>query len=285
MLKQRIITALVLLAIVLPVVFASSAWPFFVLAAIALACAMWEWAQLNQAGHKQALVWAAVFLMLCGLLGGSVVNSSIAPLVWWSALVAWGIGASLMLRWGLAHWAGQAPWLRNGIGLGLLLVAWLAVCQARQLGVNFLLSTLVLVWAADIGAYFAGRAFGQRLFKNKLAPTISPGKSREGVLGGFVLVLVIAWAWIQFDAQHLGAPISLFTTLMGRGWSVGLLSLALMVALSVAGDLLESLVKRVAGAKDSSHLLPGHGGVLDRFDALLPTLPAALALQTWMNLS
>jgi phosphatidate cytidylyltransferase len=150
------------------------------------------------------------------------------------------------------------------------------LANARAVGVNFLLSALCLVWAADIGAYAAGRAFGRR----KLAPTISPGKSWEGVAGGMASVLALAVLWVLvIDRQWPVDSSSLYTQLAGRlGWA-GLVPLALVLAaFSVMGDLFESLVKRAAGAKDSSRLLPGHGGVLDRIDALLPVLPIAMAL-------
>jgi phosphatidate cytidylyltransferase len=128
----------------------------------------------------------------------------------------------------------------------------------------------------DIGAYFAGRNFGKR----KLAPSISPGKTWEGVIGGVVGVwlLGLAWLlWIDRTAQVDGA--SVFSHVRERlGWAGFFVVTAAIAGLSVVGDLFESLVKRAAGAKDSSRLLPGHGGVLDRIDALLPVLPAAMAL-------
>ena len=134
---------------------------------------------------------------------------------------------------------------------------------------------LCVVWVADISAYFCGRAFG----RNKLAPTISPGKSWEGVYGGVAGVLLLALGWIALESQLDLGSASVFKLLQqGLGWGGLLLAALLLTALSVVGDLFESLVKRAAGAKDSSALLPGHGGVLDRVDALLPVLPAALAL-------
>jgi phosphatidate cytidylyltransferase len=138
------------------------------------------------------------------------------------------------------------------------------------------LSVLLLVWMADIAAYFGGKTFGRR----KLAPSISPGKTWEGAISGFIGVFVLAASWLWADAQGLANASSLY----GRLWTFGPLlaavALAFLVAMSVVGDLVESLVKRSAGVKDSSGLLPGHGGVLDRVDALLPVLPLAMMLIT-----
>jgi len=133
---------------------------------------------------------------------------------------------------------------------------------------------------ADIAAYFAGRTLGLRFTRSKLAPSISPGKSWEGVWGGVAGVLVLAVCWVVADAR-LQAPVaSLYTRLATQGWWLLVLGALFMAAMSVVGDLIESLIKRSAGVKDSSNLLPGHGGVLDRVDALLPTLPLAMMLMT-----
>jgi phosphatidate cytidylyltransferase len=154
---------------------------------------------------------------------------------------------------------------------GWALIAW------KSLGLNALLSVLCLVWMADVAAYFSGRLFGRR----KLAPAISPGKSWEGVWGGVLGVMMMAVVWVIW-IDPLMAPrygLSLYGQLQaGLGWVITILAILVLVMLSVMGDLFESLVKRAAGAKDSSQLLPGHGGVLDRIDALLPVLPASLAL-------
>jgi phosphatidate cytidylyltransferase len=163
-------------------------------------------------------------------------------------------------------------------GLLALSAAWLAVAQARTIGVNFLLSVLVLVWVADIFAYFAGRAFGLKFTKRKLAPAISPGKSWEGVWGGMAGVLVLAVAWTLADRALQASVPSLYSRLALQGWWLLIVAAIFMAAMSVVGDLAESLIKRSAGVKDSSNLLPGHGGVLDRVDALLPTLPLAMML-------
>jgi phosphatidate cytidylyltransferase len=164
------------------------------------------------------------------------------------------------------------------LGLAAIWTAWLALSSAKATGINFILSIFCLVWVADIAAYFGGRAFGRR----KLALAISPGKSWEGVWSGMVGVQLLALAWIQADRQWAGVDsLSLFSVLLNRLGVPGLvLTLVFLSAMSVVGDLVESLVKRSAGAKDSSGLLPGHGGVLDRVDALLPVFPIAMALCT-----
>jgi phosphatidate cytidylyltransferase len=185
-----------------------------------------------------------------------------------------------MLRVGPSGWPRLGLALRLGVGFLMLAGACLALAAARAKGLNFLLSTLCIVWMADIAAYFGGRAWGRR----KLAPSISPGKSWAGVYSGVGGVFLLGALWLALEPGPAGGDSgSLFDVLRhaslgGMSWLLGIVGLALLCALSVMGDLLESLVKRAAGAKDSSGLLPGHGGVLDRLDALLPVLPAALAL-------
>ena len=167
--------------------------------------------------------------------------------------------------------------LKGLLGLVVLPVAWVSLVQAKALGLNFVMSVFCVVWVADIGGYVGGRAWG----KTKLALSISPGKTWEGAITGAVGVLMLAGAWTWADA-HFGLPsLSFFSQLQGRfgGWAWPLL--LLVVAMSVAGDLFESLLKRAVGAKDSSRLLPGHGGVLDRIDALLPVFPLAITLTLW----
>ena len=195
----------------------------------------------------------------------------------------WVLGGAALLRAGVLGWPRVPAAVRLVVGVLALWLAWLAVVQARMVGINFLLSVLALVWAADISAYFAGRAFGLRFTKNKLAPAISPGKSWEGVWGGAVGVLLLALVWVAIDAGGYTSVPSFYTVLARQGWWLLLLAALFMTAMSVAGDLIESLIKRSAGVKDSSHLLPGHGGVLDRVDALLPTLPLALMLYSLVS--
>jgi phosphatidate cytidylyltransferase len=188
------------------------------------------------------------------------------------------LGGAALLRAAVPGWPRVPRGLRLVGGMLVLWVAWLAVVKARMEGINFLLSILVLVWVADVFAYFAGRAFGLRFTRGKLAPSISPGKSWEGVWGGMLGVVVLALAWVWADAAARAGVATPSTPLAERGWWLLLIGVLFLAAMSVVGDLVESLVKRSAGAKDSSALLPGHGGVLDRVDALLPTLPIAMML-------
>ena len=162
------------------------------------------------------------------------------------------------------------------MGLALIACAWLALVQARQIGLEFLLSVLTLVWMADIAAYFGGKTMGRR----KLAPAVSPGKTWEGAISGAIGVMLLAGGWVMVDVQGAGSHGSLYARLWSFGPPLAVIALAFLTAMSVVGDLVESLVKRSAGAKDSSQLLPGHGGVLDRVDALLPVLPLSMMLVT-----
>ena len=274
MLKQRIATAAVLLALLLPALFLEREWPFAVLTLVAMSAAGWEWARLNQAGNFA--VPLGLLLGVACLLALMAGWASSAPrLVWWLAMLAWVLGGAWALRGGVAGWPRVPRTLRWLIGLTALWVTWLAMVHAKFVGLNFILSIFCVVWAADVFAYFGGRAFGKR----KLAPAISPGKSWEGVWSGAAGALVVAAIWLVVDARLATGSASLYTRVAAQlGFAGAALVVVFLVAMSIVGDLFESLVKRSAGAKDSSALLPGHGGVLDRVDALLPVFPIALAL-------
>ena len=278
MLKQRIITAIILLAVLLPALVYPSPEPFCLLILVLIAAGAWEWGRLNKLGSGASWTLALVAVLICAGLwqGGWLAKPSVS--LWLPVGALWVlVGASLIKR-GVDGWAKIAGPLRVAGGLLALCLTWLAVCQARVIGINFLLSILVLVWVADIAAYFAGRAFGLRFTKVKLAPAISPGKSWEGVWGGMTGVLLLALGWIWGDQFWQAASPSLYSRLASANVVLLILAVVFLAAMSVVGDLVESLIKRSAGVKDSSGLLPGHGGVLDRVDALLPTLPLAMML-------
>jgi len=278
MLKQRIITAVVLLAILLPALFWPSPIPFAIVTLLLMAAGAWEWGRLNGLGQAGSVGAAFVCLALCVASWYSGLLDRQLPVLWSVAGGAWVLVGAWLVRAGVSGWPKIPRPVRLAGGVLALWLAWLAVAQARTIGVNFLLSVLVLVWVADIFAYFAGRAFGLKFTKRKLAPAISPGKSWEGVWGGMAGVLVLAVAWTFADQALQASVPSFYTRLAGQGWWLLFIAVLFMAAMSVVGDLAESLIKRSAGVKDSSNLLPGHGGVLDRVDALLPTLPLALML-------
>lgn len=284
MLKQRVVTALVLLAILLPALFyPASSLPFAVLALVFMAAGAWEWGRLNGFGHLGALAVGAACTALC--LGAWWAGWLERPLsmLWIVAGLLWVLGGAWLLRAGVSGWPHIPAVVRLLGGVLALWLAWIAIVQAHRTGINFLLSVLVLVWVADIFAYFAGRTFGLKFTKRKLAPSISPGKSWEGVWGGLLGVVVLALFWSWAD-RHYGAGVpSFYSLLQARGTWFLLLAVVFMAAMSVVGDLVESLIKRSVGVKDSSGLLPGHGGVLDRVDALLPTLPLAMMLSSFVH--
>lgn len=278
MLGQRIVTAVILLALLVPALLASNPWPFQLMTLALIGAAAWEWGRLNQAGMALSLGFGAALVAACALAWRAGWTDATPPAVWWVAAVLWVAGGALALRAGPPAWPQVPRALRWGLGLVALWAAWLALTAARARGLNFILSIFCLVWVADTAAYFGGRAFGRR----KLAITISPGKSWEGVWTGMAAVLALAATWLAWQGGAPAAGPSLYAEL-DRAWGpiFGTLLLVGLTGMSVVGDLFESLVKRAAGMKDSSRLLPGHGGVLDRVDALLPVFPIAMALSTW----
>ncbi len=284
MLRQRVITAVIMLAIFLPALFHVDVRPFFALTLLLMAAAAWEWGRLNGLDRAGAWVLGLVFALICmGSWSAGLVDRNLSWLWSLSGLI-WVLGGGVLLARGQAAWHDLSRALRWALGLVLLWAAWLAVVQARVLGIDMLLSVLTLVWMADVAAYFVGRALGGRFIARKLAPAISPGKSWEGALGGALAVLMLGLVWSAFEIG-LALPVterSLHGQLLDRhGGFMLVLALLFLTAMSVVGDLVESLLKRNAGVKDSSRLLPGHGGVLDRVDALLPVLPLAMMLLSY----
>ena len=279
MLRQRVITALLMVAVFIPALFHPEPIGLAALSLVLIVAGGWEWGRLVGMSHAGAWGLAAATLTACLLSWHcDLQNAPLGPL-WLTLSLAWVLGAIWMLRQGVSSWSLLPQGARALLGLLILWATWLALFAAKLVGTNFILSILLLVWAADIAAYFCGRAWG----RNKLAPTISPGKSWEGVAGAVAGVLLLAWVWVRLDASQPEWSPSLYTRTMTLGGMGGVLAILGLTAMSVVGDLIESLIKRCAGVKDSSQLLPGHGGVLDRVDALLPVLPLAMCLNSWVS--
>ena len=277
MLRQRVITAVVLLAFLLPSLFYSTPWPFAALALILIAAGAWELGRLIGVPPWVAWAMGLACSAVCALSWWVGLLEQPLPWLWTLSGLIWVLGSVRLLSGGAPMWSAASRRLRCAVGLVALWLAWLAVAQARLQGINFLLSVLILVWVADIGAYFAGKAWGTRFIRRKLAA----GISWEGALGGAAGVLLVGFIWSAVEASHGLPPAqrSLYGQLSHQfGPVLMVLALLFLSAMSVVGDLVESLIKRSAGAKDSSGLLPGHGGVLDRVDALLPVLPLAMML-------
>ena len=271
MLRERVITALVLLALLIPAVIAASPLPFALLTIVLIGAAGWEWGRLCGLPRAAAVASGVVLGAACACIG-LLWEIEIPAEAWGAVAILWVLGGAVALRAGPEGFKTLNPALRFVVGWILIAAAWAALIASRERGLAYLATVCVLVWAADIFAYFGGRALG----KHKLAPAISPGKSWEGAISGLVAVIVIAVVVVIVSVHPHG---NLFALLHERFGMAGMvLACAALVALAIVGDLIESLVKRAAGAKDSSGLLPGYGGVLDRIDALLPVFPAALAL-------
>jgi phosphatidate cytidylyltransferase len=269
-LRDRVVTALLLAAGFLAALFWLPPLAWTGLAAGIGALAAWEWAgfaRLPPAGRAAyaaatvaALLAAAYFFNLATGAAGTI---AIAP-VYAAAAAFWLVGAPVWL----ARPPRAAPRaLVLAAGWVALLPGLLALIHLRNLDPRSLLAFMALVWIADIAAYFVGRRFG----RHQLAPGISPGKTWEGFAAGLFATAVYGLAWIAF-ARDL-APAIVRDVPWSAAWMLVLV--AGLAALSVIGDLFESAMKRQAGLKDSGALLPGHGGVLDRIDALTPVVPIA----------
>jgi phosphatidate cytidylyltransferase len=272
MLKTRVITALVLLAVLLSVLFSNSYLFFVLVAAAFFAAAAWESFRLF--GNKHPVIGAALWTVAFAFIVYKE-DLSGATLLCGLCVAIWAVRLAPSLATGLPPLEGFSNRLLNGVYGIALLGCFVAVVVLFKHSPVYLLSVMAIVWVADIGAYFAGKAFG----KHKLAPSISPGKSWEGAIGGWIAVLLLA-ATVAFVPQLAETfPAKLYAT---GGWPALGTVMTLLVVASIVGDLFESQLKRRADMKDSSNLLPGHGGVLDRVDALIPTLPLAVLFDSWL---
>jgi len=262
MLGRRILTAIVLLPAALAALFLLPATGWQIAAGCVILIGADEWARLAgwAATGRVAFVAATAASLLAA--GAMPVDWGGFPWILGVATVLWG---SVVLAWLRGGWQVRSWWALALTGWWVLVPAWLAtvILHARPAQ---LLALMAVVWIADTAAYFTGRRFG----RHKLAPEISPGKTWEGVFGALAGVAVYYVLLMQFAPSVLGV----------FGFLPGLLLVGALATLGVIGDLFESWMKRVAGVKDSGKLLPGHGGVLDRIDALTASLPlAALAIR------
>ncbi len=255
MLKQRVVTAVILLVAFLAALFLLPASGWTVLVAVVAGIGAWEWGALAGFDARQRRVFVVVVSALCVALGLLLPATALLPAYVVSALF-WMLVVPLWLR---AHWRSTGLIAGWCVGLVLLVPTALAMIHLRGLGAWVLLGAMALVWIADIAAYFTGRAFG----RHKLAPSISPGKTWEGAVG--------AVAGVTLYGVVLAAAGAL--QVVGGAWTGFVAGLLLLTAISIVGDLFESLMKRQAGVKDSGTILPGHGGMLDRIDSLTSTLP------------
>lgn len=273
MLRTRIITALVLISAFLLALFWLPPIGWLAFSSLVATLAAWEWGALIGLGKWARIVLGAAIALVSVAI--SVVSPGSVGLVPYSSDTAMVLGQwfyypsalfwLLLVPWWLkSRWVIEGPMIGIAVGAVVILPTWLALVQIRQAGELLLIAIMAVVWLADIAAYFSGRRFG----RHKLAPAISPGKTWEGAVGGTLAVVAYGFLLVSALPSSLAENHALLFVL-----------LVALAAISIIGDLFESLLKRQAGLKDSSGILPGHGGVLDRIDSLTSTLPiAAIAL-------
>jgi phosphatidate cytidylyltransferase len=263
MLKTRLLTALILLTAFLAALFYLPGIFWAVLLLGLTVAASREWCRLGRFSVRQTIF----YLIFTTLLGGELLflvseavslNPASTAMVWLYAVsgIFWLLWVPIQLKTAQSIRSTSIFML---LGWLVLLPTCLALYQLRAIDPSLLLGLMGVVWVSDSTAYFAGRAYGKR----KLAPQISPGKTWEGVIAALIGVLIYAMAWLYWvDKGNIPAS-----------WLIPLL--LMLAVLGIIGDLFESLLKRQAGVKDSGNILPGHGGILDRIDALVSTLPVA----------
>ena len=259
MLKQRVITAIILLVLFLSALFFLPTPGWIFLAIVMVMQGASEWTRLSKlSGNAANLYWWLTLAVMVGIVFLDMSHALLHLPVYAVSLLLWLVVAP---SWLWAGWQVRQPLLMALTGWALLIPTGLALMDLRAANPWLLLGVMGLVWVADSAAYFTGRKFG----KTKLAPRISPGKTWEGVIGALLgaAVYVPLAIWLSGMRNAFEAlPILTFAA-----W--------VLVGFAVLGDLFESAIKRQAGVKDSGALLPGHGGLLDRIDALTSTLPLA----------
>ncbi|RUO21525.1 phosphatidate cytidylyltransferase [Aliidiomarina haloalkalitolerans] len=284
MLKQRILTAIVLIPLALGAIFLLPLPWFGLVVLLVMALAAWEWAPLMGVCHRAGkLAYTLLCMALIGIFFWFIPleqiwqSPSLHPIVYWLTVVGavwWLIAIVLVLNFPRS----KAVWQRSRIFVGLigllmLVPAWAAIIALRSEhyaqeplhGAFLVLFVFLLVWAADVGAYFSGKKFG----KHKLMPRVSPGKTLEGLVGGLALAILVMFVVAEYTNLFIEHSVGYY--------AVGIVT----VLVSVFGDLNESMFKRCVGVKDSGSLLPGHGGILDRIDSLTSALPVFLFGYVW----
>lgn len=290
MLKQRVITAVLLLPLVACLLFLPDLLTFSAILVPIFGILAWEWSRLLQ---TNAAIQSAFIILVLAAIGGlfyqlnlqNFFSDTSLPLLWYDvypfkllavALLVWIVASILVLLYPkLSNVLFRGPWLRAVFGIVILAAAWLAIVVIRSLliqvdhnlGAWMLLLMLLIIWGADVGAYFAGKSLG----KTKLAPVVSPNKTWEGAIGGLVLAVIVGVTVASLLSLNLD-------------WFKFSVFVVIMVVLSVFGDLFESMLKRQADIKDSSNILPGHGGLLDRLDSTLSVAPFFVAGVLWLEL-
>lgn len=272
MLKSRVITALIMVVLLLAALFALPTAGWIALMTMLALQASVEWARLSKLDNRTATIyWVMTLLIVLAMVWFDAAHPmehqllhffiyALSGLLWLFVVPTWMV-LGLKIK---------QPIVMALIGWVVIIPTVLAMMDLREFNPWWLLSLMSLVWVADIAAYFAGRKFG----KHKLAPSISPGKTWEGVVGALLGAnLYVLVVWLVLGKQG-GLPLVVLMVVAGWCW----------VGLAVMGDLFESLVKRQAGVKDSGALLPGHGGLLDRIDALTSTLPLAALVMAMQGL-
>ncbi|MGJ3354283.1 phosphatidate cytidylyltransferase [Providencia sp. Je.9.19] len=276
MLKYRLLTAIILIPIVIAALFLLSPVNFGYVVIAVCALGAWEWAQFagwySQAKRiGLAVVFAAILLAIQFSLP-NIVELASEPVIYyglWAGLVWWVVAILLVITYPASASWGKSVIVRLLFGVLTIVPFYCGMMVLRTIGYHsdtffgawWLLYVMLLVWGADSGAY----AFGRTMGRNKLAPKVSPGKTWEGLIGGLITAGIISWLFSAF------APIPVMPDYL-------LVTSIIVVIVSVFGDLTESMFKRQSGIKDSSHLIPGHGGILDRIDSLTAAIPVFAGL-------
>lgn len=274
MLKQRIITALILAPLMIGGIFFLPLYEFKLFIGLITCIGAWEWANFSGIEKQPGRIAYAIVLSLAVFAVAQMPAAYQVPLLY-VALVWWIFAFILVRSYPSLSQLWHARAARMVLGFIVLLPMWVGFVHLKTYALSdyLILFVMFIVWGADVGAYFAGRTFG----KNKLAPNVSPGKTWEGVYGGLATTVLIAigggYCLDTYTDIHMSA---------GR-WAALIAVTVLVTMVSVLGDLVESMLKRHRGIKDSSQLLPGHGGIMDRIDSMTAAVPVFALALTWLQ--